>query len=250
MAHRRAAPRQPPARPGGWRSILPLCGLAVALGSTGCGTLNGARPLEKGEHQVALTLGGPMVALGGAFIPLPNLVAEGRSGLPPLAGRPLDLNYGLNLTGLAFGLVGLHVGASWLLWDQKGGIPALSVTERLYFYNNWLDLSDPAEQRGAALIDQLELTASWRVAHQLLYVGLGDYLDFAAPELMLTPVAGAQLGRSGGRLAFQLEGRWMAVSQVQPVDPVTWLGGPRGAVAVTAGISLRLGGAREEEAAR
>ena len=64
----------------------------------GCSTLNTAKPLSPGQHEVAFTLGGPLTQVGGNFIPLPNSVVEGRSGLFHIAERPLDLNYGLYLT--------------------------------------------------------------------------------------------------------------------------------------------------------
>ena len=66
-----------------------------------CGTMNTARPLDKGQTAVGLTLGGPMVEFGGSFVPLPNAVVEGRTGMKPLNGKNWDINYGLNLTALA-----------------------------------------------------------------------------------------------------------------------------------------------------
>ena len=67
-------------------------GLPLAVGLNGCGTLNNARPLEEGRHQVGLTVGGPMVMLSGAPIPLPNAVVEGRHGVATIAEHPLDIS--------------------------------------------------------------------------------------------------------------------------------------------------------------
>ena len=62
---------------------LKLFGMVFVL-AMGCGTMNGARPLDKDHHAVGVTFGGPMVFAFGTNIPLPNLVIEGRSGLSPL----------------------------------------------------------------------------------------------------------------------------------------------------------------------
>ncbi|MCB9765441.1 MAG: hypothetical protein H6739_37045 [Alphaproteobacteria bacterium] len=213
------------------RALLPLLTLAA------CGTMNGARPLTQGQHAVGLTVGGPMVNLG-APIPLPNAVLEGRSGLPALAGRPTDLNYGLNLTAAAFGVVGGHVGASHLLLDQRGARPALSATDRLYVYDNHLDRSDAAESRALWAMDQLELTASWAPKGQLLYLGAAEYLDFRNPRLTLTPFAGAALdfGRPGG-FGLQVESRYFAANAAPVNTAVPWISLGRGAVGLTLGAS-------------
>ena len=93
------------------------------------------------------------------LIPLPNLVVEGQSGLSPMQGRPLDVNYGINTTALAFGTIGLHGGVSHLLMEQNGAIPSLSVTDRLHFYNNWFDNTKESDMRKAFFLNQIDLTA-------------------------------------------------------------------------------------------
>ena len=67
---------------------------------------------------------------------LPNLTLEGRFGLPPLFERPLDINYGLHITSLAFGNFGLHAGTSWLALEEDSAIPAVSVGLRQYLFSN------------------------------------------------------------------------------------------------------------------
>ncbi len=37
----------------------------------GCATMNGARPLEPGQHAVGVTLGGAVLEFAGAPLPLP-----------------------------------------------------------------------------------------------------------------------------------------------------------------------------------
>lgn len=210
-----------------------------ALLAAGCGTMNSARPLDPGDHAVGLTFGGAMINFGGP-LPLPHMVVEGRSGLPQLLDRNLDLNYGLNLTALAFGDLGLHTGASWQLSDQRGGVPALSVTERLYLYNNWIDTDKDPAVRGFWALNQLQLTASWAAGGHLLYAGLGEELDFGNPQLWLTPFAGAALdfGDPGG-VGLQLEGRWYVINDRPESEIVDWITPGPGALGATLGLSWR-----------
>ncbi len=109
------------------RYYLVACVLAALV--AGCSTMSGARPLPQGQHAFGVTLGGAMIEFGGSPLTLPHMVVEGRSGLPQLLDRNLDVNYGLNLTALAFGDVGLHGGASWQLLEQRGGVPEGGLTD-------------------------------------------------------------------------------------------------------------------------
>ena len=97
--------------------------LTIPFLMSACGALNTARPLDKGEHRVGVTGGGAVLKALGPPIPLPNLVIEGQSGLSPVQGRPLDVNYGINTTALAFGTVGLHE-AFHISDEQSGASPS------------------------------------------------------------------------------------------------------------------------------
>jgi hypothetical protein len=199
--------------------------------------MNGARPLEPGQHAVGVTLGGAVLEFAGAPLPLPNAVVEARHGVALVADRPLDLSYGLNLTPLAFGLVQGHVGSSWLLFDQRGAAPALSVTDRVFF------ALDPAPQGWGA--NQLELTASWRSGHQLVYLSLSQYLDLLRPSLVLTPALGAALdpGPAGG-FFVQPELRYYGVNLVNELNTIPWMPDRVGAVGFSVGVGSTFGGAR------
>lgn len=215
--------------------------LLLTLGLfTACGVMNGARPMDQGHHAVGLTVGGPMLAAAGLVLPLPNATLEARTGLPPLLDRALDLNVGLNLTAIAFGQAGAHVGASWLLVDQKGLRPALSVTDRVYLYTNALDRTkDQREWWGA---NQLELTGSYALNSHLVYFGMAEALDFRAPGLLVSPFAGVQLAPRSDRVRFQLEGRWYAVNRLPDAHNIDWVTAGRGAIGVNAGVAVTLGG--------
>lgn len=219
---------------------LPLLGPLLILSA--CGVHHSARPLDKGEHRVGATFGGPMVAFGGAVIPLPNLVVQGASGVAELNDKPLELDYGLNVTALAFGQLGLHLGGSYLLLEQKGAIPALSVTDRIYIYNNYISPTTTPEAKGFSFVDQLEVTASWLVKEQLIYGGLAQYTDLKSPGLILSPFMGLDLSHGSGPWSVQIEGRYMGVNLSKEVNTIEWVGvGDRGAVAFNLGFSRTFG---------
>ena len=220
--------------------------LSAAALLAGCTTMPGARPLHPGEHQVGVTLGGPAVEFGQASVPLPNAILEGRSGLGYLRLRPLDLNYGLNATALAFGIAQLHVGASWLMLDQEGARPALSLTNRLFLATNALTPQDKAPGAKRAWgADQVELSASYLLGTQLVYLSLSQYVDFGLPQWVLTPALGAMFdfGRREG-VKLMLEARYYGLNLTKEFTTVQWTTGPRGALGVGLGLSYAFGDRR------
>ena len=202
------------------RTLNPLWALCFSLILGSCSTLNTAKPLSPGQHEVAATLGGPLTLVFGNYIPLPNSVVEGRSGLINIADRPLDLNYGLYLTPIAFGQMGAHLGSSYLLWDQAENLPALSVSNRLYFFHNYFDTAKPAYGRGMVLAHQLEATLSYEIGAFLTYAGLANYADLSDLDLMLTPFLGAELPTGLNGFKLQLEARYYAANRNRLIESV------------------------------
>lgn len=220
------------------RMLLPLF-LAA------CATLSTARPLETGQHMVGATVGGAVIDFGGP-LPIPNVVVEGRHGLPRLADRAFDIGYGLNLTGLAFGLTQGHVGASWLLAEQAGARPAISLGNRVFFGINVPgvpDRPDPKVQGWGA--DQIEVTGSWQAGKALPYVSLSQYIDFRNPEWLLTPAVGVQIdpGDPGG-LLLQGEVRWYGVTRRSQASIPPWIPGTPGSLGLTLSAATRFGGGK------
>ena len=218
---------------------IAIFGLCLAFGVTGCAGLNGARPLAPGQHELGVTFGGGMVMFAGAPIPLPNLIVEGRSGVAKLADRPLDLNYGLNLTALPFGILQMHLGASWLLAHPKGAVPAVSMSQRLWFATNAPASGYKYEGAvGAWGAHQIEFTASWMLGNHLLYVALAQYTAFTNPQLTLTPALGATFdpGAPGG-FKLQVETRWYSINHTQPLQPFTFVPDGMGSLGVSVAFS-------------
>ena len=193
----------------------------------GCGTINTARPLPEGAQALSATFGGPMVAFGEGYVPLPNLVVEHRIGMPQWSNHALDVNYGLNLTTIAFDQIGLHVGASTLLLDQNGGVPAVSVATKTFVYNNYLS-KGPAESEGIWAAQTFDLTTSWQVKSALFYLGGRQALDYKSPSFLLTPFVGVEIGKNGivtnqkTGSSFQLEFQHYGTGRINEASLVEW----------------------------
>lgn len=229
-----------------WLMGAALGGLLLALG---CGTMNTARPLEVGQHAVGVTGGGPLIGLFGTTFPFPSLTLEGRTGLPRVLNRPLDLNYGLHLTPLIFGDLGAHLGASYLVLQQDNFWPALSVSSRLYAFSNAFDGRKPPESRAFWALDQLELTLSYSICDQLLYAGVAEYLDFGHPDLLLAPFVGVEVLPWLEWLRVQLEVRYYTPYRSNVEAMPDWVAPlDQGGLQITGGLSVRfdLGPSSEE----
>ncbi len=220
--------------------------MAVAVvGASSCTTFSNARPLEPGQHAIAVTAGGPLASVPGiGQIPMPNVTVEGRSGV----AHHVDVNYGVHLLPALYGAPGAHLGATWQLFDQpEPVVPALSVGERLFGFTNFVDGRRAAKAFYG--LSQTDLTASWEpLPHQLFYAGatayvpLNDYLDGddATPGIVrFAPFAGVVLSPGLDWLQLNVEGRWLSPSTDQRFAVVDWIGpDDKGAWAIDAGVSV------------
>ena len=203
--------------------------------------MNAARPLEPGQHAVGATFGGPVLDAGFVTTPMPSLNVEGRSGVTSFMDRPVELNYGLNVTGIAFGLGSAHIGGAWLAMEQDGARPALALVDRVHLTSNVFDTTK--DTKDVMAIMQLEALASWDTKPALLYVGAAQYLQLSNPMLTLTPVVGTEL-HLGQKWGLQVEFRHYAITQnKEPLNTVTWKTWGPGAYGVTVGVNRAIGGA-------
>lgn len=215
----------------------------------GCSTLSGARPLDRGQHEVGAVFGGPLIAPLGFAMPFPNLVVAGRSGLPALADRPFDLGYGLNATGLAFGIAALHADLGWQLAPQSGAWPAFTVRNKVFLLTNIIaaNKADDAS-RGLSVADEIDAIASWSInpaQSSLFYVSVAQTFDFGAPGLLLTPGIGTEIDPGGrGGLKFLAEVRWWGINRESLSDNAAFVPGRPGAIGIQLGLSYGFGGAR------
>lgn len=207
------------------------------MAAGGCTTFNNARPLEPGQHAASLTLGGPLTNVPGVGpIPLPNVTIEGRHGVM----HHLDVNYGLHVLPMVFGVAGGHAGATWQFNDQDELCPALSVGQRFFFFTNLFD-GRKTVRKDAFAMSQTDLTASWLIYDQLLYLGASAYvpLDEGSRTLRLAPVLGVEVHPGLDWLRIQLETRWLAPDVDQRFAVVDWISpDDKGGIAINLGVAV------------
>ena len=220
-------------------NALKLIVMVLGLGTMACTTFNNARPLLPGQHAASVTLGGPLTQIPGLGpIPLPNITFEGRHGLK----HHLDVNYGLHVLPLLFGVGGGHLGATGLLFDQPNDVvPALALGQRFFFFTNLLDTRK--ELKSAFAMSQTDLTASWKIDQQLLYVGGTAYLplDQGSRIFRFAPVLGIEVHPGTDWLRIQLEARWLAPDVNQRFAVVEWIAPfSQGGISINLGIAVVL----------
>ena len=214
---------------------LLLCGFSLH-----CGTINSAQPLTPGKHQIAVTVGGPSVDLSGQPLLVPNLTLEGRSGIAEILNKPFDINYGLHLTALAYGIAGIHGGASWLALQQEGAIPAVSIGLRQYLFSNHIDTRIKSGKGALWFPTQFDLTSSYTHWGHLFYGGVTQYTDWLFPKLLLTPFLGVQLDSEDQGWSFSTELRLYAINQKIQTSNVKWIGlGEHGSVGILFGFAYQ-----------
>jgi hypothetical protein len=226
------------------RLLLASLLACVFVMSASCTTFTNARPLQPGQHAGSVTVGGPLTNIPGVGpIPLPNITVEGRSGVV----EHLDVNYGVHLLPALFGAPGVHVGATYQLFDQPAPVvPALAVGQRLYGFTNFVDGRRAA--KAVYGLSQTDLTASWELLeHQLVYAGATAYLPFfddgagalAPIEPRFAPFAGVVLAPGVDWFQLNAEVRWLGPSVDQRLAVVDYIGvDDYGAIAVSVGASI------------
>ena len=224
--------------------------LAFALAGTlaaSCATFNEARPLEPGEHEVAVTVGGPLVDVPGVGdIPMPHVTLEGRHGI----AHRLDVGYGVHLLPLVFGVAGAHVGAGLQLPDQPNAfVPAVTLAEQLYGFTNLIDARK--QRKDFWGMSQSDVTASWSfLGDQLAFAGGSLYwvtstAGHGGENVFLAPVAGVQIAPGLDWLRLQLEAKWVAPDINEKFAVVDWIAPfDQGGIVVDAGIAVKFGGTK------
>jgi len=102
-----------------------------------CGPVRKVVPLQKGEKEVSLSLGGPLIGFGGSTIPLPLSSLDYAHGL-----NDTYTAFGsLHTTALAFGTIQIEAGVLrnlWLSENKKTGIsaaPSFYLMTDIWEYN-------------------------------------------------------------------------------------------------------------------
>jgi hypothetical protein len=197
--------------------------LLAALLLLGCGLNAHVRPVEKGTLAIEAAVGGPALLVSGAPVPLLLSTVGARYGLVDR----LDISLHTHITTLAaYKLFGLDLGLGWLVFDQRGAIPAVDLSARFYFFTDFAQAQSAGE---------LSITTSWLIGEQVMpYLTFTVYVDALAGAAHLAPGIGAEF--RVGRFAIIPEVRWYAPETSTRGSSVEWLSpGKYGAIGLVLG---------------
>lgn len=220
---------------------------SVAL--SGCSATRGVRPVGKGNTAVGLSLGGPFFSNLGPAIPIPLVSVHARHGV----GERTDVDVGLHAP--IIGAFGVDAGASYLLVDQKGARPALSVGGRALLWGSALSLSgkdNPNTGEGypfsVRLFEQAYANVSWKLGETLtLWTGLDLFAQVERLTVLPSLVAGAEWRPCAKPWipGITVEAKHLALLSNQRFEVVDFIGpAGYGAFALQLGLNFQLGGAR------
>jgi hypothetical protein len=167
-----------------------------------CGITQPVRVLNEGVTKASASLGGPLIPLGKATIPVPYLTAGVQHGY----SSSLTLTGNVHLLTALLGDVGGDAGAAQRFVSENGWVPELTAKAQLYFFY------DVKRGNNPRLFPFLSLNASYLLGEStLLYFGADNLFQFVRPAYFLSPFAGSQFPLSH-RIDMQFELKWMAAN--------------------------------------
>lgn len=232
------------------RNVLAIA--LLALGVQGCTTTRALAPLQKGQHGMSVSLGGPFVQFAGAPIPVPFTQIGYRYGLDGHG----DVHAGLYATGLFTTKVGgFDLGVSRELVTADGGRPRIMLDmNHGFFFGDSQGTADPTSGPGAELtgaapggfrwFPELQAVFTWDLgtAPHRVYVGVDGFFQ-VVPEAhaLVTPFFGTEL-RASRTLGVVLEVGWISPwTNTTAMNPVWYGPGDQGVVSAKLGFNIYLG---------
>lgn len=211
----------------------------VSVVVVGCGTMNLARTLGRGNSEIVASVGGPLIGVGPAFFPTPQVRVGGRHGVTD----DIDVMGHLALDAMGSAFLALDAGAVGQMTRTRGGL-AMSLSGRLHLVVDLDDLAPPSlfPEIGLHLEHPIDTWGSF-------FFGVGGLAQFDAPRdrpfLFLSPYVGLEVfldpqtdaaGAPVERTGFALQVGW-----INPWESDTTLLRyvPDGAGAVTLLVAVR-----------
>jgi len=128
------------------------------------------KPLEKKQHAVNLSLGGPLIRYGAATIPIPFLTANYGYGID----STLTAFGSANFTAALFGNAQVEIGVTKQVVKQNKYTPAVSISPAInIIYKN---------KDAKKLYPQISINAFWEYGKHknLIYVGLDNWFELSS----------------------------------------------------------------------
>ncbi len=207
-----------------------------------CSTLHGVRPLGEGGLAVEASLGGPIVELFGAPIPLPITTVGAAYGFTDQWEAHAAIH---PTTAALFGVVMFEVGGTWHPLPQDGARPRISAD--LTLVNGAGDVDpDTGKPGGYRLFVQPTAVFAWDWGKD------ARHTFYAAPTMFLQPFPDVKAHGAvavGGRwglgpaVGLTTELKWIDPwANTEVLAPNYYLNA--GALSFQLGLDVRFGGAR------
>lgn len=221
------------------RRLLCLVPLLAA-----CSTVHGVRPLGKGAVAVEGSLGGPIVHVFDAPIPLPLSTVGVAVGVT----ETTDVHAAWHTTAAAmFGLPGADVGVSQQLLAQSGARPRVMADLTLVGVGGDV-AEDHGSEGGFRLFAQPTATAAWDWGKRKRHTGYGSLTGFLQPFPEFAALGAVAVGNQWGVgevLTLRTELKWIQPWESSaPLTPDYITPGQLGALSAQIGLGLRFGGAK------
>lgn len=214
---------------------ISLTAVAAVLLS-GCGSVATIRPLEVGQSALALSVGGPLSEVPGiGTFPVPYSNIRYRWGVLDR----LEAHIGVHPTVMVYGALGMDVGLSYLLFDQKEAIPAACLGLNPTFWVNPF--------YGAVFFaPELEAAFSWQVHPRImLYTGAQSFIQLEKPYFPWAVLVGTEVRL--GQIGLTVEAKWYAPTEATVPRVVYYPAdvSNHGALGGVVGISFYPGGVND-----
>lgn len=164
-----------------------VASIAVGVCVAGCGTMNLARTLGRGNTELTASVGGPIIGVGPAYFPTPQVRVGARHGVTD----DVDVMGHLALDGMGSAILALDAGAVGQMTRTRGGF-AMALSGRLHVVIDLDDLAPPSffPEVGLHLEHPIDRWGSF-------FFGLGGLAQIAAPRarpfFFLSPYLGLEV---------------------------------------------------------
>lgn len=180
--------------------------LSFILLLSSCSTVRQIRPLDRGQSAMGLSVGGPITEVGKIYIPLPLLCLSYNRGI---LDKKLDLETGLQITQILYGILHLDIGVNYRPWQSRKWRPGFIVSPKIFLITDFEKLST------FRAYPDLGLTFFWEVkSNWYLYTGIENWFEFHQTRddgnkqehhWLIAPYLGINMGNE--KWLFQFETR-------------------------------------------
>jgi hypothetical protein len=216
--------------------IIFLFTLIIQLSS--CATTRLVKPLAKGEKELGLSLGGPVIGFSNTLLPVPMTSIYAAKGITD----SLSVFGGLNGTSLLFGVAHLDLGACYQIMETNKFKPGISVSPVTNFMLDKWDWN-------FRFYPQVDLHAYWHYRQEkgLLYTGMSNWFELRKTTTYDLKqdkhwVPTFQLGTKYQRekVEWTIESRYIAPNYSNKFSVVDWKGvGSKGALGLYFGVNKK-----------